>query len=63
MKATHVRGLKNLKKVKKRVSGEPGSPPTLVVAILTKNASFRSYGTFACLLRAHIRNINMQMYT
>ena len=34
----------------------------LVVAILTKNASFRSYGTFAYLLRAHIRNINMRIY-
>ena len=31
----------------------------LIVATLTKNASFRSYGTFAYLLRAHIRNINM----
>ena len=30
--------------------------------ILTKNASVRSYGTFAYLLRAHIRNINMRMY-
>ena len=30
--------------------------------ILTKNASFRSYGTFAYLLRAHIRNINMCRY-
>ena len=29
---------------------------------LTKNASFRSYGTFAYLLRSHIRNINMRMY-
>ena len=29
---------------------------------LTKNASFSSYGTFAFLLRAHIRNINMRMY-
>ena len=35
---------------------------TLIVAILTKNASFRSYGTFAYLLRAHIRNINMRKY-
>ena len=35
---------------------------TLIVAILTKNASFRSYGTFAYLLRAHICNINMHMY-
>ena len=35
---------------------------TLLFAILTKNASFRSYGTFAYLLRAHIRNINMRMY-
>ena len=30
----------------------------LVAAILTKNALFRSYGTFAYLPRAHIRNIN-----
>ena len=35
---------------------------TLVFAILTKNASFRSYGTFAYLLHAHICNINMCMY-
>ena len=35
---------------------------TLVFAILTKNALFRSYNTFAYLLRAHIRNINMHMY-
>ena len=35
---------------------------TLIVAILTKNASFRSYGTFAYLLRTHIHNINMHMY-
>ena len=34
----------------------------LIVAILTENASFRSYGTFAYLLRAHIRNINMRTY-
>ena len=27
-----------------------------------KNASFRSYGTFAYLLRAHIRNTNMRRY-
>ena len=27
-----------------------------------KNALFRSYGTFAYLLRAHIRNINMRRY-
>ena len=33
---------------------------TLIVAILTKNASFRSYGTFAYLLCAYIRNINMR---
>ena len=26
---------------------------TLIVMILTKNASFRSYGTFAYVLRAH----------
>ena len=35
---------------------------TLLFAILTKNALFRSYGTFTYLLRAHIRNINMCMY-
>ena len=35
---------------------------TLLFVILTKNASFRSYGTFAYLLRAHIRNINMHRY-
>ena len=34
----------------------------LIVVILTENASFRSYGTFAYLLRAHIRNINMRRY-
>ena len=34
----------------------------LIVATLTKNASFRSYGTFAYLLCAHIRNINMRRY-
>ena len=34
----------------------------LIVATLTKNASFRSYGIFAYLLRAHIRNINMRRY-
>ena len=34
----------------------------LIVATLTKNASFRSYSTFAYLLRAHIRNINMRRY-
>ena len=33
-----------------------------IVAILTKNASLRSYGTFAYLLRAHIFNINMCRY-
>ena len=31
-------------------------------AILIKNFSFRSYDTFAYLLRAHIRNINMRRY-
>ena len=41
-------------------SAEVGKP--LIVATLTKNASFRSYGTFAYLLRAHIRNINMRRY-
>ena len=35
---------------------------TLLFAILTKNDSFRSYGTFAYLLRLHIRNINMRRY-
>ena len=35
---------------------------TLIVTILIKNASFRSYGTFAYLLNAHIRNMNMCMY-
>ena len=34
----------------------------LLFAILTKNASFRHYGTFAYLLRAHIRNLNMRRY-
>ena len=34
----------------------------LIVATLTKNASFRSYSTFAYLLRVHIRNINMRKY-
>ena len=34
----------------------------LIVTTLTKNASFRSYGTFAYLLRAHICNINMHRY-
>ena len=34
----------------------------MIVATLTKNASLRSYGTFAYLLRAHIRNINMHRY-
>ena len=35
---------------------------TLQFVILTKNASFRSYGTFTYLLRVHIRNINMRRY-
>ena len=35
---------------------------TLLFAILTKNASFRSYCTFAYLHLAHIRNINMRRY-
>ena len=30
---------------------------TLLFVILTKNDSFRSYGTFAYFFRAHIRNI------
>ena len=34
----------------------------MIVATLTKNASFRSYGTFAYILRVHIRNINMRRY-
>ena len=34
----------------------------LIVATLTKCASFRSQGTFAYLLRAHIRIINMRRY-
>ena len=32
----------------------------LIVATLTKNASFRSYSTFSYFLRVHIRNINMR---
>ena len=32
----------------------------LIVATLIKNTSFRSYSTFAYLLPAHIRNINMR---
>ena len=35
---------------------------TLLFAILTKNASFRSYGTFVYLLCAHICNINIRRY-
>ena len=35
---------------------------TLLLTILTKNSSFRSYGTFVYLPCAHIRNINMCMY-
>ena len=35
----------------------------LIVPILTENASLRSYSTFAYLLHAHIRNINMRRYT
>ena len=34
----------------------------LIVAILTENASFRSYSTFAYFLRAHIRTINIRRY-
>ena len=30
--------------------------------ISTKNALFTSYGTFICLLRGHIHNINGRMY-
>ena len=33
-----------------------------IVATLTKNASFISYGTFSYLLRAHFPNINMRRY-
>ena len=33
---------------------------TLIFAILTNNASFRSYSTFVYLLCAHILNINMR---
>ena len=36
---------------------------TLLFAVLTKNDSFRSYGTFVYLLRAHILNINTCTYT
>ena len=35
---------------------------TLLLVILTKNVLLRSYSTFAYLLRAYIRNINMHMY-
>ena len=35
---------------------------TLLFAILTKDASYRSYDTFAYPLRARIRNINMGRY-
>ena len=41
-------------------SAEVGKP--VIVTTLTKNALLRSYGIFAYLLRAHIRNINMRMY-
>ena len=34
----------------------------LLLVILTKNASFRSYSTFAYLLRVHIYNTNRHMY-
>ena len=34
----------------------------LIVATLTENASFRSHGTFAYVLRVHIHNINMRRY-
>ena len=34
----------------------------LIVATLTKNASFRSFGTFVYLLRAHIRNNILRRY-
>ena len=51
-----------LKPQKTDTKGISGCLNTLIFAILTKNASFKSYGTFAYLLRAHIRNINMRMY-
>ena len=35
---------------------------TLLNAVLIKNASFRSYSTFAYLFRAYIRNVNMRGY-
>ena len=35
---------------------------TLIFVILTKNALFRTYSTFACLLRVHICNINRCIY-
>ena len=35
---------------------------TLLFENLTINASFKSYGTFAYLLREHIRNINIRRY-
>ena len=35
---------------------------TLLFAILTKNATFRSYSAFIYLLRAHILHINMRTY-
>ena len=38
------------------------NPKRRIPTTLTKNASFISYGTFAYLLRAHIRNINMRRY-
>ena len=34
----------------------------MIVETLTENVLFSSYGTFAYLLRAHIRNINMHRY-
>ena len=36
---------------------------TLLLAVLTKNDSFRSYSTFVYLLHAHILNINTFTYT
>ena len=45
---------------KERNQLKVGKP--LIVVTLTKNFSFRSYGIFAYLLRAHIRNINMRSY-
>ena len=50
----------NLKRRIPKESAKVGKP--LIVTILTENASFKSYGTFAYLLCAHISNINMRRY-